>query len=147
MSAMIATLPSNALFLVLEGQIPSGKNQQQIIVRQGRVMKFPNARFKRWRDSAWQQIQRQRGKWLTLKTPARVFAKYWPGDLLRRDVPGMMDALSHLLEFCPVCRKKNKTCNIPFVQDDSLLVSWHWDRMTLDRARPRLEVTLCPIES
>lgn len=131
-----------ALQLFLEGQIPSGKGQVRIAVVRGRVMQFPQARFKNWRKAAYQQITNQRGHWKTLRTAAQVTVKYWPGDLLRRDVPGMMDALCHLLEHCPVCKKKNKDCEIPFVQDDSLLVAWNWIRMPLDRDRPRVEISI-----
>lgn len=130
--------------ITLEGQMPSGKGQIKTAVIHGRMMKYPSPRFKAWRNDAYQQLRAQRGSWSTLKEPAMVHVRYWAKDRLCRDVPGIMDALCHLLEYCPVCKKKNKTCPIPVVQDDSLLVSWVWVRMPLDRERPRIEVTIAP---
>ncbi len=134
------------LQLTLLGQSPSGKNQIRLAVVRGRVMKFPDARFKKWRERSWASARDQRGAWPTLRGPAGVEVRYWPGDLLRRDVPGLMDALCHLLEWCPACKKKNKACDLPLVQDDSLLTDWCWTRMPLDRANPRVEVTITPLE-
>jgi hypothetical protein len=135
------------LQILLTGQLPSGKNQVRTAFVHGRVMKFPNPRFKAWRKSAFQQLQDQRRSFPIVRGQARVEVLYWPGDRLRRDVPGMMDALCHLLEHCPVCRKKNKACSIPVVLDDSLLAEWSWKTMELDRARPRAEITIVPYQT
>jgi hypothetical protein len=132
------------LVITLEGQLPSGKNAVKEVFVRGRKIRYPNARFKAWRQAAYQQLRAQRGDWKMLCAPARVQVRYWPGNLLTRDVPGMMDAICHLLEHCPVCRRKNKTCPIPAVQNDGLLHSWIWIRMPLDRERPRAEVTISP---
>lgn len=130
------------LRFTLEGQMPSGKNQVKTAFVHGRVMRFPNARFKAWKAKAYKELTAARGEWATLREPGSVAVKYTPGDRLRRDVPGIIDALCNLLEHCPVCRKKNKTCVIPVVQDDSLLVNWDWETMPLDRLHPRIEVSI-----
>ena len=132
------------LTFTLEGQMPSGKGQIKTAVIHGRIMKYPNPRFKAWRVQAYQQLRAQRRGAEIIRVPAKVQVRYWPQDLLLRDVPGVMDALCHLLEYCPVCKKKNKECTIPAVQDDSLLHSWVWIRMPIDRERPRIEVTVVP---
>lgn len=134
------------LSFVLPGQLPSGKNQQQIRVVGHRIIKFPNARFKHWRATAWNTTQVARGSRSTFHEPLKVTVAYYPGDRLRRDVAGMMDALSHLLEWCPIHGgKKVPHCKMPFVRDDSLLVCWDWTTYALDRARPRAEVQLRPV--
>lgn len=128
------------LKFVLTGQMPSGKNRILFTFRHGRMMKYPEPRFKAWRAKAWPEIHNQRGTWRTLRQPARVYVSYWPGDLIRRDVPGIMDALCHLLEYHPAGLEALKV-----IEDDSLLVSWNWTRMPLDRANPRIEVEIQPL--
>jgi hypothetical protein len=55
---------------------------------------------------------------------------YWPGDKRKRDMPGMADAICHCLERAGI------------VADDSLLVSWSWACMELDRKNPRAKITI-----
>lgn len=133
---------------VLAGQMPSGKNQIGTQVIGGQLHRFPQARFEKWRGSAYAQLDRQRGAWAKLTTPARIEIRYWPGDLLKRDVPGVEDALAHLLEWCPIHGKNKRLkphCPLPFVADDALIESWAFERMPLDRVRPRLELALRPL--
>lgn len=133
---------------VLVGQHPSGKNQIKMSAPKAHfIMKFPQKSFENWRASAYSQLDRQRGAWVKLMGPAHVGVRYTKGDLLRRDVPGMMDALCHILEWCPAHKTKrrcSKRCQLPFVLDDNLLESWTWHRPILDRANPRLEFTITP---
>ncbi len=140
---------SKILRAVLVGQHPSGKNQIQMSApAAGVIRRYPQKSFEAWRSSAYSQLDRQRGAWKKLTTKARVTVKYTPGDLIGRDVPGMMDALWHLLEWCPLHgRKKAPRCPLPFVENDKLLVSTSWEEMPLDRERPRLELTIEPIGS
>jgi hypothetical protein len=139
---------SQVLRAVLIGQMPSGKNAIRTQVTAGGIHRFPKRRFEEWRGTAYAQLDRQRGAWVKLAAPARVNVRYWPGDLIRRDPPGMMDALSHVLEWCPVHgKRKVPGCALPFVADDSLLVSWFWRLEKLDRARPRLDLVIEPHEA
>lgn len=133
---------------VLAGQHPSGKNQIGLRVGAlGSIHKYPKARFEAWRGSAYAQLDRQRGAWAKLTTPARVTVSYTKGDLLRRDVPGMEDALCHLLEWCPIHgKKKRPACPLPFVADDSLLDWWVWKPTLLSRDQPRLVLTVEPYD-
>lgn len=110
----------------LKGQIPSGKNAV-IVTRSGH--RFPAKRFKLWREDAFRQLDAQIPN---VKVPddwdPYVRVKYYPGDLRRRDVPGMVDALWHLIE-------KYGT-----VDDDARLKNLSWVTFDLDRENPRAEV-------
>ena len=101
-------------------------------------MKFPDARFKAWRKDAWEQIRVQRGRWRTMEGPGRATVTYTPGDLIARDVPGIMDAICHLLERCPCCdsREARKVCPAPIVRDDKFLRDWTFHTMPLNRKAP-----------
>lgn len=55
---------------------------------------------------------------------------YAAGDLRRRDMPGMMDALFHVLERAQV------------VEDDAQIKEGHWYQLPLDRATPGVRVTI-----
>lgn len=144
---------SLVLSAVLVGQHPSGKNQQKIVPRmEGGYMRIPEKSFERWRATAYAQLDRQRGRWPKLRARGHVVVRYTPGDLLTRDVPGLEDALSHVLEWCPVHRgAKQKAicraaCGLPFVVNDGLLDWWEWKPRLLDRAAPRLELTVRPYD-
>lgn len=107
------------------GQIPSGKNAI-IITRTGH--RFPQARFKKWRDDATSQLKHTLVGPASYHTPVRMTVSYTPSDLRRRDVPGMLDALCHLLEKTGV------------VADDALIMEVTWLRGTLDT--PGVAITL-----
>jgi hypothetical protein len=134
---------SACIEFVLLGGLPSGKNQVGIAVHNGKVMRFPNKRFKLWRVTAWEQVRAQRvGKnWTTLEVPASITVEYWPGDRICRDVPGMMDAICHVLEHCPICKPRCH-CQLPVVRNDKLLVNWSWRTMELDRSNPRANIRI-----
>jgi len=103
------------LRLELKGQIPSGKNAIQlrpIVAKSGRsfVQKYPNKRFVQWRTDALKQLALQiPTDYRTITTPVDITITYTASDLRRRDAPGMIDALWHLLEKADV------------VADDTLL--------------------------
>lgn len=90
------------------------------ITRTGRH--YPNRSWAAWRDDAVLQIMAQ-GPISILKTPAKATVRYRAGDLRCRDVPGLMDALWHVLERSGV------------VADDALLEEVHW-YTALDRDNP-----------
>lgn len=104
------------LILRLSEQIPSGKNHVRI-TRTGR--RYPTARFAQWRATAYQQLHSQ-----LIKQPAwrqwpsgasmSLTVYYRPLDRRRRDVPGMLDALLHLLEQTEV------------IQDDAQVKTVSW---------------------
>lgn len=110
---------------VLKGVISGGKNNMGV-TRTG--IHYPNPKFKAWRDSVLPQIPRVRMP----KNSLGIEVKYWNGDLRRRDVSGLLDAIFHCLEL--------KQAGV--IVDDSLIEEVHWLPMGLDRLAPRAEIRL-----
>lgn len=113
----------------LTGQMPSGKNQVGI-TRTGR--RYPNKRFTLWREQALAQLDaprydyRQQGVCWPLETPIRLHCEYTPGDARTRDVPGILDALCHLI------------VKAGLLKDDGLVWDVEWNRKPIDRDKPGL---------
>lgn|SRR5574343_26324 len=78
--------------IILNGQMQSGKNRV-MITRKGQ--RYPPARFKSWREDMLNQIGPIEAP---LSGPVALTVSYVPGDNIRRDVPGILDAICHLLE-------------------------------------------------
>ena len=110
---------------VIKGQCKSGKNSMQV-ARTGRH--FPLKSFVDWRAGVEAQIISQVGKPRPIEGPCMAVFSYVPGDLRRRDVPGMIDALFHVFE------------RVNLVEDDSLINDVRWITEPLDRSNPRVEV-------
>ena len=124
---------------LLTGQLPSGKNQQQLAMVRGRIMKFPNKRFKEWRAAATQQLIMQAPlPFRTFTKPLEIRVNYWAGDLIKRDATGLLDALFHLFELAP-------TELSPVVKDDCLFHGVVWTYCGLDRANPRAEIEITEV--
>lgn len=115
------------IVFLLQTRMKSGKNHMQI-TRAGRH--FPKAGFVAWRADVERQIVRQVPLIRTFTEPVHVTLRYTPGDLLRRDAPGVMDALWHVLE------------RVRLVKDDALIQSIDYRQLPLDRAKPGCLVTL-----
>lgn len=105
----------------LSAQIPSGKNAIRETYIHGGKVRYPNQRFTKWRKEAAVEIMQQKhtGPRWPLKGQLSATISYCPMDCRLRDVPGMMDALWHLLEHCGI------------VEDDGQLqdVTWKRDEM------------------
>lgn len=101
------------LTFILKGQVMSGKNHMQI-TRTGRH--YPTKRWAAWRDLQVQLVlYTYDAHKLTrplITTPCSAKIVFTHADKRRRDVPGMLDALCHVLERAGV------------VKDDSLIVNW-----------------------
>jgi Holliday junction resolvase RusA-like endonuclease len=87
------------------------------ITRTGR--RYPTARFVQWRASAYYQVRAQLIKQQAWRewprhAPMALTVYYRPRDRRRRDVPGMLDALLHLLERAEV------------IQDDAQVKTVFW---------------------
>jgi len=119
------TLPYMELKLTIMGQIPSGKNAMAINSTTGRH--YARSRFSAWKKDAWYQIIQQ--KRLEFTIPCSVHVNYWPGDRRIRDVPGMMDALCHILETSQI------------VSNDSLFQDWTWETHPISN-NPRIELII-----
>lgn len=130
------------LRLMLEGQLPSGKNQVGIQheapvvpLAPATVRHHPNARFERWRRDAERQLLPQLGSWrasLPLAMPLLMYVWYWPSDRRTRDRSGMTDALFHLFEHAGI------------ITNDRLIEDPLWRTMPLDKKHPRVAIVLRP---
>lgn len=128
------------VFFEFHGKMVSGKNQVRTALINGRMMKFPNALFKKWRANFQSQIFAQRfGKKLPLPFagPVRLRVSYYPGDRLRRDMTGVLDAFFHAAEI------KNGGC---IVEDDSQFKEIHITEIDLDRDNPRFVFDVMALE-
>lgn len=111
----------------LTGQMPSGKNQVQLALVKGRLMKFPNKRFKAWRQECLVQLHPQcrwEGAYLPLETTIRLRCEYTPGDARVRDVSGLLDALFHVMVQAKI------------LKDDGLVHEVEWKRLEINREHP-----------
>ena len=118
---------------VLNGQMPSGKNAVRI-TRTGH--RYPDKRFVAWREDALDQLRKpvaryaQEGACLPLQSTIALECEYTPGDRRTRDVPGMLDALLHLI------------VKAGLLTDDGLVWAVTWRRMEMDRKQPGLRFTI-----
>lgn len=113
-------------YFYLVGQMPSGKNAV-VVTRTGH--RFPKKRFVDWREDAFRQLEKQHiPKDLPFEGPCIVEVGYTAGDRRRRDVPGMIDALCHLME------------RYGLVKDDAQFIEWHWAQIEGDEAGVRVNV-------
>jgi len=110
---------------ILYGQIPSGKNAV-MITRSGQ--RYPGKRFKLWRDEAMKQLPEIQ----PFTGPVRMDVEYTPGDNRRRDVPGILDALCHLIEKSGI------------VLDDAQVRNVSW--LTLPVGAPQCRVEIQALE-
>lgn len=118
---------------VINGQLTSGKNSV-VVTRSG--MRFPSKRFKNWREEVLKQLAPQvsmytrEGACLPLESTISLECEYTPGDRRTRDVPGMLDALLHVI------------VKAGLLVDDGLVWAVTWRRMEMDRDKPGLRFTL-----
>jgi len=122
------------LLLALIGQLPSGKNQVQLLWRNGKVRKYPNKTFTNWRSRAHIQIEEQQlpaVRHPMMTTPVRLTCDYWPGDQRTRDVSGQLDALFHLLVYAKV------------LKDDGLVHDVIWRRHETNKKFPKVVMEIC----
>lgn len=115
------------LDLLLKAQCPSGKNAIKI-TRQG--FHYPSPRFKKWRQDMTLQILGQLGVIQPIDFPVKATIRYTPGDKIRRDATGIMDALWHVFEWAKI------------ITDDALIQQVDYQQMPLDRDNPNAKITL-----
>lgn len=112
--------------LNLTGKMKSGKNSV-VVTRSGQ--RFPSKPFVEWRASMLSQIKAQ-FQAEPIAVPCAVQVRYTPGDRIRRDVPGIMDAICHVLERSGV------------VADDYFCQDWGWVSLPMDRKEPGLSLSI-----
>jgi Holliday junction resolvase RusA-like endonuclease len=120
------------LIYAITGQLPSGKNQVQLLWRNGKVHRYPNKTFTNWRARAYLEILEQRppGPHLVMTKAVRLTCDYWPGNLIVRDVSGQLDALFSLLVHANI------------IKDDGLIYDVIWRRHALNRKFPKVVLEL-----
>jgi len=121
-----ALCPFPPFMVSVTGQCVSGKNQVQLLFRNGKVMKYPNKVFKDWRDRASIEIRSQFMRAPEITKPVRLTCSYWPGDKRTRDVSGCLDALFHVLVYSKV------------LKDDGLIYDVIWKRHEMNRKFPKI---------
>lgn len=116
--------------LTIKGQVPSGKNAQGIGTSGKKKWKYANPIFKSYRDSFSCQVVEQfhLTKWM-LAERLNATIEVFQGDMRWRDVPGMMDAIWHCLEYTSV------------LADDKWIRQVVWIEK-IDRENPRVCITL-----
>lgn len=119
--------------LTLSGQMPSGKNSVNV-TRTGH--RYPNERFVAWREKAMWEVRIQLANQVRFSPESLVYMEMWyhRGDLRRRDVPGIEDALCHLFE------------KMGIVNDDSQICDQNFHRMKIDRKNPHIRIQLSDID-
>lgn len=115
--------------IYLTGQLPSGKNAVQV-TRTGQ--RYPKQRFKNWKTEAMRQLKAQRIHRYT--GPIILLVRYTPGDKIRRDVPGLLDSLCHLLEYAGI------------VKDDAQVKNVEWTTWPIDPRKGRCSLTIISLE-
>jgi len=101
----------------LTAPLPSGKNQVGIAWRNGKVIRYPNKRFVQWREQAGKELLAQVKNRMPLMGTLHMSVSYWPPDRVRRDVPGMLDALFHLLEHCWIVKDDSQISDVQWVSE------------------------------
>jgi len=113
---------------ILTSQTPGGKNAVKM-TRTGH--RYPNKRFVAWREAVMAELTAQiRDGQPQLYRPLALTIEYTPGDNRTRDIPGMQDALFHVLE------------RSGLIANDGLIYDCHWRRFPVQKGKPQLIVTI-----
>lgn len=115
--------PSPLIF-VLKGQMKSGKNRV-LITRTGH--RYSPKEFQQWRADMLEQIGLVE---YALTGPVSLIADYVPGDLIKRDVDGMLSALFHVIVKAGI------------LLDDAQVKNVQWYQWPLNREQPQCRVTI-----
>lgn len=115
-----------SIMFTLMGQMKSGKNRV-LITRAGR--RYPPKAFQVWREEMLRQIWGMPSR-PYFTGPVSIIADYVPGDLIKRDVDGMLSALFHLIVKAGI------------LQDDAQVKNVQWHQWPLDREHPKCRVTI-----
>lgn len=130
------------LTFTLSAQIPSGKNQvKETYTKSGKKVKYSDQRFKLWRKDAGNEILLQKSKWsvatkmsLPLLGPLAMTVGYYPQDKTVRDLPGMLDAICHLLEYCEL------------IENDKQIEDLHWTTLPFRAGPPCITLEVRAVE-
>lgn len=116
-----------SITFTLQGKMKSGKNQ---VMTTSRGMRYPKAQFKTWRTDMLRQIGMVDRPFVG---PVGLVVDYVPQDKIRRDAPGILDAICHLLEKSGV------------VTDDAQVKAIHWTEFAQEKSG-RCTITVRPLD-
>lgn len=83
---------------IIEGSIPSKKNQRQTFVKNGRMINIPSKRYKEWHDQAMWQLKGMK----KLKPPYEITLVFWVKDNRRTDLDNKVGSVLDLLQDCEI---------------------------------------------
>lgn len=129
-----APAPFSPFTLTITGQLPSGKNQVQLLWRRGKIQRTPNKTFTNWRAAAGLELLEQPRPTMPLSAPIRLACDYWPRNGIVRDVSGQLDALFSLLVYAHI------------LTNDGLVYDVVWQRHALNRKFPKVVLQIEPWE-
>lgn len=119
----------NCLKFTIHGRVPSKKNQVNIVVRHGKVCKFPSNAYRAWHKDATQQLI---GKMFIGGPVAHITLTFFAPDKRRADMTNKAESIMDLLV------------------DNGVLVDDNWFDVPhlvlsfggIDRADPRVEIEI-----
>ena len=79
---------------IIEGSVPSKKNQRQTFVKNGRIINIPSKRYKEWHDQAMWQLKGSK----KLKPPYEITMVFWMKDNRRTDLDNKVGSVLDLLQ-------------------------------------------------
>ena len=123
----------NSVMFTLMGKMKSGKNRV-LITRAGH--RYAPKEFRAWRDEMVSQICMQLGMDREcIQGDVSLIVDYVHGDLIRRDVDGMLSALFHIIVKAGV------------IKDDAQVKNVEWHQWPLDRDKPMVRVVLTQLNT
>jgi hypothetical protein len=125
-------VPVEGRSFVLYGPPRTKKTHNRVVFRKGRPKVLPSAAWCAWLDALRETGQLPAVEMLPAR-PYNCRALFWR-DRDAGDSQGFYQGLADVLQEGGV------------VPDDKWLVAWNGSRLLVDRACPRVEVTLTPIE-
>lgn len=95
---------------------------------------FTTKRYRDAKDTAETLMRAQNGPASTITLPVKVEVRVWFPDARRRDVGNLRKCLTDAMQ------------NAGIVADDCLIHDERWIRAGIDRAQPRAEITITPLD-
>ncbi len=142
-------LPVNRLFkmtatFTIDGPPRTKKTHNQVVMIHGFPRVLPSKQHAKWFKNAMSQspvirtLLRDRGIPLPLAGPVRIAAVFYR-DADSGDLAGYEQALGDWLQSS---RLRPKRTGAGILEDDKQIKSWDGTHLEVDRARPRIEVTV-----
>lgn len=89
--------------ILIEGSVPSKKNQRQTFYRNGRIINIPSKRYKEWHDNAMIQLK----DLPTFRPPYNMTLTFWMKDNRRTDLDNKVASVLDLLQDAGIIEDDN----------------------------------------